>query len=113
MSRLPSSLHSPGPRRVLHLRWVAVHILVRQLRRAFYNLVQNHGRGGVSRMPATIEPLTHDALTVPTLSVRLAQTLLRSLNLGVEEGVEVAWNAEVARRLSRVHQGTANPNLTA
>ena len=55
-----------------------------------------------------IERLTHDALTLPdTERAHLAQTLLRSLDPGVEEGVEEAWNEEVARRLERVQQGTA------
>ena len=60
-------------------------------------------------MGATIEQLTDDALSLPdTERAHLAQTLLRSLEPGVEEGVEEAWGAEVARRLERVRQGTAH-----
>ena len=59
-------------------------------------------------MSATIEQLTHDALTLlDTERAHLAQTLLRSLEPCAEEGVEELWEAEVARRLERVRQGTA------
>lgn len=59
-------------------------------------------------MPATIEQLTHDALTLPeTERAHLAQSLLQSLEPSAEEGVEDAWDAEVSRRLELVRQGTA------
>ena len=59
-------------------------------------------------MPATIEQLTQDALTrTEAERARLAQTLLRSLEPAVEEGVEEAWHAEVASRVERVREGTA------
>jgi len=59
-------------------------------------------------MAATIEQLTQDALTLSELDrAHLAQTLLRSLEPIAEEGVEEAWDAEVARRLERVQQGAA------
>jgi len=58
-------------------------------------------------MSATIEQITHDALTLPeTERAHLAQTLLQSLE-PAEEGVEQAWAAEVGCRLERVRQGTA------
>jgi len=58
-------------------------------------------------MSATIEQLTHEALTLPeTERARLAQTLLQSLE-PAEEGVEQAWAIEVVRRLERVREGTA------
>ena len=58
-------------------------------------------------MSATIENITHDALTLPeTERACLAQTLLRSLE-PAEEGVEEEWAAEVGRRLERVRKGTA------
>ena len=59
-------------------------------------------------MSATIEQLTNDALM---LSERdracLAKTLLLSLEPTAEKGIEEAWDAEVARRLERLRQGTA------
>jgi len=59
-------------------------------------------------MPATIEQLTHEALTLSEDDrAHLAQTLLRSLEPVADEGVQAAWDAEVARRLERVRQGTA------
>lgn len=59
-------------------------------------------------MPATIEQLTHDALTLSEHErAHLAQTLLQSLEPVADEGVEEAWNTEVARRMERIHQGTA------
>jgi len=59
-------------------------------------------------MPATIEQVTNEALTLSeTERASLAQALLQSLE-PAEEGVEQAWAAEVGRRLERVHQGTAN-----
>ncbi len=59
-------------------------------------------------MSATIEQVTHDALTLPELErAHLAQTLLQSLEPIVEEGVEEAWDLEIARRLERVQQGRA------
>jgi putative addiction module component (TIGR02574 family) len=58
-------------------------------------------------MPATIEQLTSDALTLPEAErARLAHVLLQSLE-PVEEGVEQEWAIEVGRRLERVRQGTA------
>lgn len=59
-------------------------------------------------MSAKMEKLTQDALTLPdTERAHLAQTLLQSLEPVAEEGIEEAWDAEVARRLEEVHQGTA------
>ena len=59
-------------------------------------------------MSVTIEQLTHDALTLPeTERAHLAQTLLQSLEPAAEKGVEEAWEIEVASRMERVRQGTA------
>jgi putative addiction module component (TIGR02574 family) len=59
-------------------------------------------------MAATIEQLTHDALALTEAErAHLAQTLLQSLEPMAEEGVEAAWTDEVARRMERVRQGTA------
>ena len=56
----------------------------------------------------TIEQLMQDALTLPENErARLVQTLLQSLEPSIDEGVDVAWDAEVARRVESVHQGTA------
>ena len=58
-------------------------------------------------MSATIEQITHQALTLPeTERAHLAQTLLQSLE-PAEEGVEQAWDVEVGQRLERVRLGTA------
>lgn len=59
-------------------------------------------------MAATIEQLTHDALNLTEGErARLAHTLLRSLESGSEEGVQEAWDEEVAQRVARVREGTA------
>jgi putative addiction module component (TIGR02574 family) len=58
-------------------------------------------------MAATIGQLTHEALTLTeTERAFLAQTLLQSLEPS-EAGVKEAWTAEVAYRLEKVRQGTA------
>jgi len=59
-------------------------------------------------MAATIEQLTHEALNFTEAErARLALTLLRSLEAGSEDGVQEAWDEELARRVSRVREGTA------
>lgn len=58
-------------------------------------------------MSATIDQLTHEALTLTEKErAHLAQTLLQSLE-PAEEDVEQTWAIEVGRRLERVRQGTA------
>ena len=58
--------------------------------------------------PLTIEKLTHDALTLPENErAQLVQTLLQSLEPSIDEGVEAAWDTEVARRVESVRKGTA------
>jgi putative addiction module component (TIGR02574 family) len=58
-------------------------------------------------MPATIENITLEALSLSeTQRACLAQTLLQSLE-PAEEGLEEAWTVEVGRRLERVREGTA------
>lgn len=55
-----------------------------------------------------IERLTHDALTLPENErAQLVQTLLKSLEPSIDEGVDAAWDAEIARRIESVRQGTA------
>jgi len=60
-------------------------------------------------MVATLEQITHDALTLSDQArARLAHALLQSLDEASDEpGVAEAWEAEVARRLERVRLGTA------
>ena len=59
-------------------------------------------------MPSTIDQLTKDVLILSEGDrAHLAQTLLRSLDPTEDEGVEEAWDTEVARRLQRVQQGLA------
>lgn len=59
-------------------------------------------------MPATIEQLTQDALRLSELDrAHLAMTLLGSLEPDAEEGVQEAWDAEVAHRLERLRRGAA------
>lgn len=59
-------------------------------------------------MAATVEQLTSDALALSEAErAHLAQTLLQSLDSPVETGIEEAWAMEIARRLDRVRQGTA------
>ena len=71
-------------------------------------LDENQPKRDRARMPATMEQLTHDALTLSESDrARLAKTLLVSLEPEAEADVEEAWNAEVARRLERVRRGTA------
>ena len=61
-----------------------------------------------TRMPATIEQLTHDALTLSELDrAQLAKTLLGSLEPDIEQGVQEAWDMEVSKRLERLRQGAA------
>jgi putative addiction module component (TIGR02574 family) len=56
----------------------------------------------------TIEKLTHDALALPENErAQLVQTLLQSLEPSIDEGVDAAWDTEVARRVESVRQGTA------
>jgi putative addiction module component (TIGR02574 family) len=57
-------------------------------------------------MSATIEQLTHDALSLSEKErAHLAHALLQSLESCAEEGVQEAWDAEVADRLERLRQG--------
>jgi putative addiction module component (TIGR02574 family) len=63
-------------------------------------------------MPATVEQVTYEALSLSeTERAYLAQTLLRSLEPEDldqdEEGVEKAWEAEIARRVEEIRLGTA------
>lgn len=60
-------------------------------------------------MAATVDQLTHEALSLSEQErAQLAHALLRSLDSdeNVSE-VEAAWEAEIARRVKRIEQGTA------
>ena len=60
-------------------------------------------------MTATIEQVTHEALTLPEQErAQLAHTLLRSLDPAENAAeVEAAWEAEIAGRVERIRQGAA------
>ena len=60
-------------------------------------------------MAATVEQVTHEALTLSEQErAQLAHTLLRSLDPAEDiTEVEAAWEEEIARRVERVQQGTA------
>lgn len=60
-------------------------------------------------MPATIEQITSDALTLSEQArAQLAHALLRSLEEPADEqDAESAWDVEVARRMERLRQGVA------
>lgn len=60
-------------------------------------------------MATTIEQVTYEALTLSEPErAQLAHMLLRSLDAAEDHAeVEAAWRTEIARRLERVRQGTA------
>jgi putative addiction module component (TIGR02574 family) len=60
-------------------------------------------------MSATIEHITEEALALSEEQrAQLAHRLLQSLEpVGDVRDVEVAWDAEIARRVQRVEEGTA------
>ena len=59
-------------------------------------------------MAATLQKLAEDALTLSDRErAELARKLLASLEGAPEEGVEEAWDAEIAKRVARVKEGTA------
>ena len=59
-------------------------------------------------MPATVAQLTRQALGLSENErAELAHRLLLSLDAGAEEGVEEAWEEEIARRVERIKNGTA------
>ncbi len=60
-------------------------------------------------MAVTIEQVTHEALSLSEEErALLAHTLLRSLDPATgTEGAEEAWEVEIARRVARVREGTA------
>lgn len=54
--------------------------------------------------------LLREALKLsPEERAALAASLLNSLNDGVDEGVEAAWAAEIARRLGELDSGQVTP----
>ena len=61
-------------------------------------------------MPATLDNVVHDALILPPdQRLALARQLLESVDLEPEPGAEAAWEAEIARRISRFKAGDSNP----
>jgi putative addiction module component (TIGR02574 family) len=59
-------------------------------------------------MSATVTELTEQALGLSESErAELAHRLLLSLDDVAEEGVEEAWEEEIARRVERVRNGTA------
>jgi len=59
-------------------------------------------------MPATVTELTEQALELSENErAELAHRLLLSLEEVKEDGVEEAWDEEIARRVERIKNGTA------
>lgn len=59
-------------------------------------------------MSATIEQLTEDALGLSEQQrAELAHRMLLSLEEVIDEGVDGAWEAEIAKRVARIKQGMA------
>ena len=59
-------------------------------------------------MPATVTQLTEQALGLSEADrAELAHRLLLSLEEVEEEGVEQAWEEEIAKRVERIKNGTA------
>lgn len=60
-------------------------------------------------MPLTVEHVTEEALALSVQErAQVAHALLQSLEPAEERPeVEGAWDAEIARRVGRVHKGTA------
>ena len=83
--------------------------LVRETALRQSHLDQNPQRENLSLVATTIEQVTHEALTLSGQErAQLAHTLLCSLD-AVEDctKVEAAWEEEIARRVERIQQGTA------
>jgi len=61
-------------------------------------------------MPATLDALAQDALILPPdQRVALAYRLLVSVEPAPECGAAEAWDAEIARRISRFDAGESQP----
>ena len=61
-------------------------------------------------MPATLDSLAQDALVLPPdQRLALARQLLDSVDLEPEPGAEAAWEAEIARRITRFKAGESKP----
>jgi putative addiction module component (TIGR02574 family) len=59
-------------------------------------------------MPATVAQLTEQALGLSECErAELAHRLLLSLDGVAEDGVEEAWEEEIAKRVERINNGTA------
>lgn len=59
-------------------------------------------------MTATSERLAQEALVLPEQErAELAHRILLSLEDATEEGTDEAWEAEIARRVERIRNGTA------
>ena len=62
----------------------------------------------IAFMSATIEQLTQEALGLSEHErAELAHRILVSIEGPPEEGVDAAWDAEIAKRVERIQQGTA------
>ena len=61
-------------------------------------------------MPSTLETLSHDALVLPAdQRAALAYRLLVSVEPDPEPGADAAWEAEIARRITRFDAGESQP----
>lgn len=61
-------------------------------------------------MPATLDSLAHDALTLPAdQRMTLACRLLVSVEPKPEPGADAAWDAEITRRIARFDAGESAP----
>jgi putative addiction module component (TIGR02574 family) len=60
-------------------------------------------------MPATLDALSHDALVLPPdQRIALAYRLLVSVEPDPEPGADAAWEAEIARRITRFDAGESD-----
>jgi putative addiction module component (TIGR02574 family) len=63
-----------------------------------------------SFMSASLDALAQDAMILPAdQRLALARQLLESVDLEPQPGAEVAWEAEIARRISAFTSGESKP----
>ncbi len=61
-------------------------------------------------MTITAERIARDALRLPVATrANLAARLIESLDEGTDDGVEAAWDVEIARRIEELDGGTVEP----
>ncbi|MFT5491389.1 MAG: putative addiction module component (TIGR02574 family) [Limisphaerales bacterium] len=59
-------------------------------------------------MSETVRTVIESALELPENDrAKLARAVLLSLEDGIDDNVEEAWDAEIARRVAKVNDGTA------